>query len=380
MSQLCMELPPFAPDYSGAASALFDLGGIVVLHDASGCTGNYIGFDEPRWLGSRSAIFCSGLRRMDAILGNDDKFIEMTVNAARSLDPSLIAYLGSPVPMVIGTDLEGMAVETENISGIPSFGFHTTGENYYDKGASDVFVSLIDRFAKKKGCFNTEKTINIMGLLPLDFGNKGNAERICTYIELLGYKIKASFAVGLTIEQIECCADADISLVVSKSGLEAARLLEQKFGIPYICGVPLHGSSFVEKNLKNEYIQKEVKNQNGGILIIHEQVFANSIREAIIERMDIPITVASLFGLDKRIALEQDITLPNEAAIKREVNSGKYSAILADPLIKKLLKEDVKFISLPHVAVSSKLHWDEYPDYLGEEFSGIISSCLSLFE
>ena len=44
MSRLCIDLPPFAPDYSGAASAFFDLGGIIVMHDASGCTGNYTGF------------------------------------------------------------------------------------------------------------------------------------------------------------------------------------------------------------------------------------------------------------------------------------------------------------------------------------------------
>ena len=30
MSKLCIDLPPIAPDYSGAASALFDLGGIAM--------------------------------------------------------------------------------------------------------------------------------------------------------------------------------------------------------------------------------------------------------------------------------------------------------------------------------------------------------------
>lgn len=129
--------------------ALFDLGGIVVMHDASGCTGNFTGYDEPRWMGSRSGVYCSGLRRMDAVLGNDKKFIEGTIKAAEDLHPSLIAYLGSPVPTVIGTDLQGIAAEIEDGSGIPSFGFSTTGLNYYDKGASDVFVSLIKRFAKK---------------------------------------------------------------------------------------------------------------------------------------------------------------------------------------------------------------------------------------
>ena len=85
MSKLCISLPPFAPDYSGAASALFDLGGMIVIHDASGCTGNYTGFDEPRWFGSSSAVFCSGLRHMDAVLGNDDKLIRRIAEAAESL-------------------------------------------------------------------------------------------------------------------------------------------------------------------------------------------------------------------------------------------------------------------------------------------------------
>ena len=49
MRKLCIKLPPFAPDYSGVCSALYELGGMSVIHDASGCTGNYTGFDEPRW-------------------------------------------------------------------------------------------------------------------------------------------------------------------------------------------------------------------------------------------------------------------------------------------------------------------------------------------
>ena len=50
-------LTPFAPDQSGAVSVLFELGGIVVICDAGGCTGNVCGFDEPRWFEQKSAIF-----------------------------------------------------------------------------------------------------------------------------------------------------------------------------------------------------------------------------------------------------------------------------------------------------------------------------------
>ena len=65
----------FAPDQSGAVSVLFELGGIVVICDAGGCTGNVCGFDEPRWFEQKSAIFSAGLRDMDAILGRDDRLV-----------------------------------------------------------------------------------------------------------------------------------------------------------------------------------------------------------------------------------------------------------------------------------------------------------------
>ncbi len=150
-----------------------------------------------------------------AVLGNDDKFIRRTLEAAEVRHPTLIAYLGSPVPMVIGTDLEGMAAETEYASGIPSFGFNTTGQNYYDKGASDVFLRLIRRFAKARTVHEDgKKRANVLGMLALDVGNKGNCGLILDFIRKLGYEINADFAMGLTIAQIEHCGDADINIVV----------------------------------------------------------------------------------------------------------------------------------------------------------------------
>ena len=49
-------LTPFAPDQSGAVSVFYELGGITVICDAGGCTGNICGFDEPRWFRERSAV------------------------------------------------------------------------------------------------------------------------------------------------------------------------------------------------------------------------------------------------------------------------------------------------------------------------------------
>ena len=46
MKGLRKYLTPFAPDQSGAVSVLYELGGMLVICDAGGCTGNVCGFDE----------------------------------------------------------------------------------------------------------------------------------------------------------------------------------------------------------------------------------------------------------------------------------------------------------------------------------------------
>ena len=75
MKSLLKHLSPFAPDQSGAVSALFEFGGLIAICDAGGCTGNICGFDEPRWFTRPGAVFSAGLRDMDAILGRDDKLV-----------------------------------------------------------------------------------------------------------------------------------------------------------------------------------------------------------------------------------------------------------------------------------------------------------------
>ena len=86
-------LTPFAPDQSGAVSVLYELGGILVICDAGGCTGNVCGFDEPRWFHNKSAVFSAGLRDMDAILGRDDRLVAKLADAADKVEATFAAIM-----------------------------------------------------------------------------------------------------------------------------------------------------------------------------------------------------------------------------------------------------------------------------------------------
>ena len=118
-------LTPFAPDQSGAVSVLYELGGIIVICDAGGCTGNVCGFDEPRWFERKSAVFSAGLRDMDAILGRDDRLVAKLVDAADKIDANFAAIVGTPVPAVIGTDYRALKRMCEKKTDLPILAIDT---------------------------------------------------------------------------------------------------------------------------------------------------------------------------------------------------------------------------------------------------------------
>ncbi len=143
-------LTPFAPDQSGAVSVLFELGGIVVICDAGGCTGNVCGFDEPRWFEQKSAIFSAGLRDMDAILGRDDRLVAKLADVEQKRwRQAFAAVIGTPVPAVIGTDHQALQRMSEKKTELPVLTVNTDGMELYDAGERKLFWSFL-RFLRWK--------------------------------------------------------------------------------------------------------------------------------------------------------------------------------------------------------------------------------------
>ncbi len=384
MNKLAVKLPPFSPDYSGVCSALFEVGGMMVIHDASGCTGNYTGYDEPRWYDSKSFVYCSALREIDAVMGNDSKFIEKIANAAVELNPAFICMLGSPVPMVIGSDLEGIALEIESLTGIPAFGFQTTGLRYYDRGVSDAFLAVSKRFvtnAHKK----RPHTVNLLGATPIDFAAGSNIKDFRREFQARGLEVLSVFAMDCSLEQIKESSAATVNVVISASGLPLAQHFYKTFNTPYVIGQPIGKKNsdklcqLVERagrtgqKLANIIPEK----QDAHILFIGEQVTMHSLRACLYEDFDmIGANLGCLFNSIPDITASSDISLASEKAISNAVNSGGYTHLVADPLLQQLCKKTMHFTPLPHVAVSSKIHWNKPPELAGEKINTILKGIM----
>ena len=81
MKQTSGFISTYSADAFGVCSALYELGGLVVMHDASGCNSTYTTHDEPRWYDMDSMVYISGLTEIEAIMGDDGRLIDDIINA-----------------------------------------------------------------------------------------------------------------------------------------------------------------------------------------------------------------------------------------------------------------------------------------------------------
>ena len=349
-------LTPFAPDQSGAASVFYELGGILVICDAGGCTGNVCGFDEPRWFGERSAIFSAGLRDMDAILGRDDRLVAKLTDAAEKIDANFAAVIGTPVPAVIATDYRALQRMCEKKTNLPILTVDTNGMELYDVGEEKAWLTLFKTFAGKGVASQKEVSeeddsskkmkIGVLGLTPHDVSDLHVEEKFRKLENENTHYV--CYGMGAGIDKVKTAGSADKNLVVAPAALETAKYLEKEFGTPYEVGYP-----FVDELIP------ELGYERKKILIIHQQVIANAIRQEIRTRSDeqnTEVTVASWFMMKSELSEEGDLSLKEEMDYCKLVQNGNYDIVFADENMRGLVPGfKGTFVNVRHFAVSGKL-------------------------
>ena len=378
MKGLLRYLSPLAPDQSGAVAVLYGMECITVICDAGGCTGNICGFDEPRWQGKPGAVFSAGLRDMDAILGRDDQLIEKLADAAGRLDVSFSAIIGTPVPAVIGTDYRALARMAEKKCGMPALAIECTGTRLYDEGASDTYLALFRTFPADEdrnsdgekgrsagtlpsgeagpGVSSPEgkkRLLGILGMTPLDISlTDGLAflEKNGIYKDYSGI---LAYGAGSGLEDVKKASDAVENILVSPSGLKAARYLKKKYGTPYRWDYP-----FISGKL-----QKELEGMTGRrVLVVHQQAAASRARDIIEEAAGrtgdadrTEVVCAGWFLESEELRRPGDLHLETEGQFAEVCSEGGFDAIIADPEFlraARMLGYQGELVEFPHFAVS----------------------------
>lgn len=391
MKQIASRISIYSADAFGVCSALYELGGLCVMHDASGCNSTYNTHDEPRWYDFDSMVYISGLSEMEAIMGDDQKFIDDIVYTAKELSPNFIAMAGTPIPTMIGTDFKAIANIIEKETNIPTFGFDTTGMHSYVSGAYKAFEALAKRFLKRndkesrgekkesidkesREVKNTIIKVNILGATPLDFSINKSIEAMVDLLKENNFEVISTWAMGSSLEYIKNAGDADVNLVVSYSGMGAAKYMYENLNIPYVIGTPF-GKEFANKvieDLKEVKSTKENKvsydnrkiDKDAEITIVGESIMSESLAYAISKEKNKTVNVISSLETDEKLLLEGDKIAMFEDDIEKCLKNSK--TIIADPLFRPICPLDSNFISLPHEAFSGRIYRDEIPNIINK--------------
>ena len=369
MRQSYRLIPIYTADVSGVCSALYELGGMTVMHDPSGCNSTYNTHDEIRWYDQDSLIFISGLTEIDAIMGNDQKFINDIEHAARELHPEFIALAGSPIPFMTGTDFPAIAQVIENETGIPTFSIPTNGMNDYVYGAGIALEEIAKRFVnvpagkqEKNRC--TSRNVNLLGVTPLDFGPREKVDILKANLQKYGWSVSSTWAMGDDLDTLKKSGEADVNLVVSAVGLRAAKVLWEKCNIPYVIGTPNQWMAeeiadamelATAKGVKQPvvYLQNRMQ-QDAEIMLIGEPVTMGSLAAGIEKAYGRSVRVLCPLKECEDLLGEKDEEVLGEEAMEEALKSAKI--IVADPLYRPICPRDSTFYELPHIAFSGRIY------------------------
>lgn len=363
-------IPVYTADVSGVCSALFELGGMTVMHDPSGCNSTYNTHDETRWYDQDSLIYISGLTEIDAVMGNDRKLIDDVIDAANRLHPKFITLCGSPVPFLNGTDFNALARIIEGETSIPAFAVETNGTHDYVQGAGKALEKIAERFIKKPER-KTEKTVNVLGMTPLDYASPDSVASMREILESAGLTVQSVWAMGDSLDTLSLSGEASVNLVVSQTGMAAAKYMEKHFQIPYVAGVPLGPvKDIVIEELKNAEKEKKSKilcnqrkpNRQPEVVIIGEPVTGGSLAWAVSEKYGCSARLFTPMEKSQELLAKGDLLLRGEAAMEQALTDVKY--IVADPLYAPVCPEKSTFYELPHAAFSGRCYLREMADLL----------------
>lgn len=288
----------YTADVSGVCAALYELGGMTVIHDPSGCNSTYSTHDEPRWFDTDSLMFVSGLDEMTAVLGDDNVLIDDVTHAVRDLKPRFVTLCSGSIPHIIAFDCKGVAHLLEKRTGVPMLPVATTGNRSYVAGVGAALTEWVKRFAdplespyrvgssgspdcsantlegaagpescagKKfngaadpEACGNESFSVNLLGVTPLDFSINGNVDAMRKVFEDAGIPVNCCAAMGESFDSLRHIFRASVNVVVSSCGRRLARYMEQTAGIPYVEGTPIgaYGATRLPELAKEAYEKK----------------------------------------------------------------------------------------------------------------------------
>ncbi len=352
----------YTADVSGVCSLMYELGGMTILHDPSGCNSTYTTHDEPRWFDSKSLMFVSGLDEMAAVFGDDDVLIRDAVKACSDLHPRFITLCGASIPHIIAFDYKGVSHLIEDQTGVPVLPVPTDGMKSYVSGVGLAAREWIRRFADSDKEIQ-KGSVNLLGITPIDFGTEDNVKALQKELQEDGFVINGVMAYGDTFENLQNLYAGSVNVLPSSCGRMPARFMYGKKKIPYVEGLPI--GSYMSEKVKDA-IREAMESGRpqkaydaafpdaAEVLVIGEEVYAKSLASGI--NHETKFSAKPLWP-DINEGLDEDL-------LAAEIR--KADIVIADPLFHNIAGNKLR--KMPHVGYSGRIFLKDIPVFTTKAF------------
>lgn len=202
-------------------------------------------YDEPCCFG-QPRVPCTYLDKRDYVYGSKDKMQDVLRFLSRNAEFELLAIVNSPGASLIGDDIRGIA--TAVLPDVPVVTVESPGysrciwDGYFHACKALVEQFLPTQKAEPAATANGRKTVNIIGGSIYHRNYEGDLAEFTRLLGLCGIDVCCSLCCECSVGDIRRMPTADLNIVLdSVYGLDAAKLLQQHYGTPYICaeGLPI---------------------------------------------------------------------------------------------------------------------------------------------
>jgi hypothetical protein len=176
--------------------------------------------------------------------------------------------------------------------------------------------------------------------------------------------------MGDTLDGLGRAARGSVNLVVSATGMAAAKVLHERFGTPWVAGRPVPGSAddlataldVAERTgeCSTPCARRRSGAEAASVVVVGEPVAMGSVAVALANRLDRPSRLVCPLEADHDLLGVGDALSRGEEGVARELEGANL--IVADPLWKLVAPPAARFLSVPHLAFSGRVYRGEAID------------------
>ena len=212
---------------------------VIVEYGPAGTTHYSMGLFGELGIQQENRLFTTHLREEDVVMGDTSRLEKALVEVDENFHPAVIFVVASSCSAVIGTDIRGVCTMVQPRLKARLVTFEQGGfRGDYAAGIKETYRLLSDQIVKADSK-KQEGTFNILGASIGAYRGKADVleiERLMA--EAFGMTLHTALCLETDLEKIASMSSASLNLVIRQEAYPATRLLESRYGMPYVYGAP----------------------------------------------------------------------------------------------------------------------------------------------